>query len=116
MARALSHRLNSGVTSQAAWAFCSWSDGQSRSSSHRGQAHELPQAVSLLDSLPGATTRGVLDSGHASHVISGAWEPNRCYEAPVTCPAWIYSNRNTVERVWARLKAVGQATRYERTA
>ena len=43
--------------------------------------------------------------------------PTRSNEAPVTCPAWIYNNRNLVERLWARLKEWrAVATRYEKTA
>jgi transposase len=39
------------------------------------------------------------------------------HEAPVACPAWIYHNRNRVERLWARLKEWrAVATRYEKTA
>ena len=35
----------------------------------------------------------------------------------VACPAWIYNNRNRVERLWARLKEWrAVATRYEKTA
>jgi transposase len=35
---------------------------------------------------------------------------------PVACPAWIYNNRNRVERLWARLKEWrAVATRYEKT-
>lgn len=37
--------------------------------------------------------------------------------APVACPAWIYDNRNLVERLWGRLKEWRTpATRYEKTA
>ena len=42
--------------------------------------------------------------------------PPQRHEAAVACPAWIYHNRNCVERLWARLiewRAV--ATRYEKT-
>jgi transposase len=35
---------------------------------------------------------------------------------PVTCPAWIYNNRNLVERLWGRLRERrAVATRYEKT-
>ncbi len=38
-------------------------------------------------------------------------------DAPVACPAWIYNNRNLVERFWARIKEWRAiATRYETTA
>jgi transposase len=43
--------------------------------------------------------------------------PPQRHEAPVACPAWIYHNRNRVERVWAMLKEWrAVATRYEKTA
>ncbi len=41
----------------------------------------------------------------------------------MSCPSWIYTNRNQVERLWARLKGLAAkqtdraaATRYEKTA
>jgi transposase len=35
----------------------------------------------------------------------------------MSCPPWIYANRNQVERLWARLKEWrAVATRYENTA
>jgi transposase len=41
----------------------------------------------------------------------------RSNEAAVACPEWIYTNRNMVERLWARLKEWrAVATRYEKTA
>ena len=43
--------------------------------------------------------------------------PPRRHEAPVACPSWIDTNRNRVERLWARLKERrAVATRYEKTA
>jgi len=30
--------------------------------------------------------------------------PTRRNEETLSCPAWIYNNRNLVERLWARLK------------
>ncbi len=43
--------------------------------------------------------------------------PTRSNEAAVACPAWIYNNRNLVERLRARLKEWrAVATRYEKTA
>ena len=43
--------------------------------------------------------------------------PPKRNEAPVACPDYIYSNRNLVERLWARLKEWrAVATRYEKTA
>jgi transposase len=42
--------------------------------------------------------------------------PPKRNEAAVACPAWIYVNRNRVERLWARLKEWrAVATRYEKT-
>ncbi len=41
----------------------------------------------------------------------------------MSCPSWIYTNRNQVERLWAKLKGLAAkqtdraaATRYEKTA
>ncbi|KQP75509.1 transposase [Methylobacterium sp. Leaf111] len=43
--------------------------------------------------------------------------PPQRHEAPVACPAWIYNNRNQVERLWTRLKEwCAIATQYEKTA
>jgi transposase len=90
-----------------------------------GQAHELPQAVPLLDSLPAVPRWVVADRGYTSHnfrtLVWGlgarpAIPPQR-HQAPVACPSWIYNNRNRVERLWARLKEWrAVATRYEKTA
>ena len=90
-----------------------------------GQAHELPHAVPLLATLPGVPLWVVGDRGYSSHELrervrsAGARPaiPTRSNEAPVACPAWIYNNRNIVERLWARLKEWrAVATRYEKTA
>jgi transposase len=90
-----------------------------------GQAHELPQAVPLLDSLPGVPMWVVGDRGYTSHAFREyVWSlgarpaiPPQRHEAPVACPDWIYNNRNVVERLWARLKEWrAVATRYEKTA
>ena len=90
-----------------------------------GQAHELPLAAGLLDSLPDAPVWVVGDRGLASHAFrQHVWDmdarpaiPAKRNEAPVACPAWIYNNRNRVERLWARLKEWrAVATRYEKTA
>jgi transposase len=108
-----------------------------------GQAHALPQALPLLDALPGVPSPSaavgsrlcedgsaggrwvVADRGHASHGFrQHIWEmgarpaiPAKSNEAPVACPSWIYHNRNRVERLWARLKEWrAVATRYEKTA
>ena len=65
------------------------------------------------------------DKGYAAHAFRQfIWDrgarpaiPAKKNEAPVACPAWIYNNRNRVERLWARLKEWrAVATRYETTA
>ena len=90
-----------------------------------GQAHELPEAIPLLNSLPGVPTWVVADRGYSSHSFrKHIWSmgarpaiPTKSNEASVTCPDWIYNNRNAVERLWARLKEWRAiATRYEKTA
>ncbi len=90
-----------------------------------GQAHELPDAIPLLDSLPGVPTWVVADRGYSSHSFrEHIWKigakpaiPAKSNEASVACPDWIYNNRNVVERLWARLKEWrAVATRYEKTA
>ena len=90
-----------------------------------GQAHELPMASGLLARLPGVPKRVVGDRGYTSHAFrdhirtmgaTPAIPPLR-HEAPVACRSWIYTNRNRVERLWARLKEWrAVATRYEKTA
>ncbi len=43
--------------------------------------------------------------------------PTRRNEEALSCPSWIYTNRNQVERLWARVKELrAVATRYEKTA
>jgi transposase len=90
-----------------------------------GQAHELPMAPPLVGSLPDAPLWLVAGKGFSSRALRGrVWEggtrpaiPAKSNEAPVSCPAWIYNNRNLVERLWARLKEWrAVATRYEKTA
>ncbi len=90
-----------------------------------GQAHELPQAVALLDRLLGVPKWVVGDRGYTSYEFRrhiwgmGARPaiPPQRHEAPVACPEWISTNRNQVERLWARLKEWrAVATRYEKTA
>ena len=90
-----------------------------------GQAHELPHAVPLLGRLPDVPGRVVADRGLSSHAFrEHIWDlgarpaiPPKVTEAPIACPAWIYNNRNRVERLWARLKEWrAVATRYEKTA
>src|SRR5437588_591140 len=67
---------------------------------------------------------GVVDRGYSSHAFRRLiWSlgsrpaiPTRRNEAPVACPPWIYTNRNLVERFWARVKEWrAVATRYEKT-
>src|ERR687897_3215867 len=77
-----------------------------------GQAHELPLApllLTLLSLVPGWI---VADRGYASQAFRDLiWSlgarpaiPSKSNEAPVHCSAWIYVNRNRVERLWSRLK------------
>jgi transposase len=103
-------------------------DGQGRAIAFRiapGQAHELPHAVPLLDRLPGVPRWVVGDQGYSSHTFrEHIWNagarpaiPTKRNEVAVACPEWIYTNRNVVERLWARLKERrAVATRYEKTA
>ena len=103
-------------------------DGKGRAIAFRiapGQAHELPHAVPLLDHLPRVPRWVVADRGYSSHAFrEHIWDlgarpaiPSERNEAPVACPDYIYSNRNLVERLWARLKEWrAVATRYEKTA
>jgi transposase len=90
-----------------------------------GQAHELPMAPALLTFLTTAALWIVADRGDASQAFRRLiWSlgsrpaiPAKRNEAPVACPAWIYHNRNLVERCWNRLKEWrAVATRYEKTA
>src|SRR3954463_7517539 len=90
-----------------------------------GQAHELPHAVPLLERLPGVPKWVVADRGLSSHAFhEHVWTlgarpaiPSKRNEEEVACPAWIYANRNLVERLWSRLKEWRAiATRYEKTA
>ena len=77
-----------------------------------GQAHELPLAPSLLGCLPDVAGWIVGDRGLASDAFreliwdSGARPAiaTKRTDAPVACPAWIYTNRHLVENLWARLK------------
>ena len=103
-------------------------DGAGRAIAFRlapGQAHELPQAVPLLDALPGVPRWVVADRGYTSHRFrEHVWGmgarpaiPPKKREAPVACPAWVYRNRHRVKNLWARLKEWrAVATRYEKTA
>ena len=90
-----------------------------------GQAHELPVASHLLARLPAAPVWVVGDKAYASErfrdLVRGIGAkpaiPNKRNQAPVSCPSWVYNNRNIVERLWARLKEWRAiATRYEKTA
>jgi hypothetical protein len=71
-----------------------------------GQAHELPNAVALLERLPGVPMWVVADRGYSSHAFrQHLWDlgarpaiPPKVNEAPVACPEPIYNNRNRVER------------------
>ncbi len=89
-----------------------------------GQANELPMAPVLLRFLTALALWIVADRGYSSHVFrrliwglgSRPAIPAKRHEAPVTCPPWIYTNRNLVERCWSRLKEWrAVATRYEKT-
>ena len=82
-------------------------------------------AHTLLNRLPDVPTWVVADRGYTSQALrEHIWNigarpaiPPQRQEAPVACPAWIYNNRNRVERLWARLKEWrAVATRYEKTA
>jgi transposase len=90
-----------------------------------GQAAELPQAEGLLGFLPGTPIWTVADRGYSSHALretirelgSTPAIPTRTNEAPVACRAWVYVNRERVERLWSRLKEWrAVATRYDKTA
>ena len=103
-------------------------DGGGRAVAFRlapSQAHERPMARTLLRRLPEVPSWVVADRGYTSHALrEHIWSigarpaiPPQRHEAPVACPAWIYNNRNCVERLWARLKEWRAiATRYEKTA
>jgi transposase len=82
-------------------------------------------ARDLLSRLPDTPIWVVADRGYTSHAFREyIWDqrsrpaiPPQQHEAPVACTAWIYNNRNRVERLWARLKEWRVvATRYEKTA
>ena len=90
-----------------------------------GQAHELPQAIPLLERLPGVPQWVVADRGLSSHAFrEHIWTlgarpaiPSKRNAEEVACPEWIYANRNHVERLWARLKEWRAfAPRSEKTA
>jgi transposase len=90
-----------------------------------GQAHKLPQAAGLLARLPSLPRWVVADCGYTSHVFRAhIWNLSSCpvippqrHEASVACPAWIFHNRNRVERLWTRLKEwCAIAIRYEKNA
>lgn len=81
-------------------------------------------APGLLARMPDVPLWVVGDKGYSSNELretinnkgSRAAIPTRSNEAAVACPPWIYTNRNMVERLWARLKEWrAVATRYEKT-
>jgi transposase len=85
-------------------------DGLARAIAFRiapGQAHELPRAVPLLDSLPGVPSWVVADRGYTSHAFrEHIWSlgarpaiPAKSNEALLARPDWIYNNRNVIEMV-----------------
>jgi transposase len=90
-----------------------------------GQAHELPLAPGLLDSLLDVLGWIICDHGYASDAFREliwamgarpAITPKRT-DAPVACPSQTYNNRSRVENLWAHLKEWRVvATRYEKTA
>jgi transposase len=89
-----------------------------------GQAHEIPQAVPLLATLPDVPLWIVADRGLASHAFrEHLWGPGarpaippKVSEATVVRPDWIHNNRHHVGQSWARLKGWrAVATRYEKT-
>lgn len=90
-----------------------------------GRAHGPPHAVPLLTRLPGVPKWVVADRGYSSHASrEHIWSlgarpaiPPKRDEEPVARPAWIYNNRDLVERLRGRLKEWrAVATRYEETA
>lgn len=107
---------------------CVIADGQGRAVGFAlapGQAHELPMAPELLAQLPDVPLWLVGDKGYSSNDLRAMiWNrgsrpaiPTKNNEAAISCPDWIYTNRNLVERLWARLKEWrAVATRYEKTA
>ncbi|KPH88339.1 transposase [Komagataeibacter intermedius AF2] len=90
-----------------------------------GQAHELPLAPAMLDSLPAIPLWVVADKGYASNALrERIWDmgarpaiPAKRRDGPAACPKWAYRCRHLVENLWARLKEWrAVATRYEKTA
>ena len=89
------------------------------------QELEPPGNSERFNQLPGVPVWVVADRGYSSHgfrqhirdVGAKPAVPTKRNEAPTRCPDWIYTNRNRVERLWARLKEWrAVATRYEKTA
>ena len=89
----------------------------------RSQLAVMGKAAKLA--LQSDTLDVVADRGYSSHGLrKNIWDlgarpaiPPKQNEAPVACPDWIYTHRNQVERLWARLKEWRAiATRYEKTA
>ena len=89
-----------------------------------GQDHELPHALPLLDKLPMVPKWVVADRGYSSHAFrERIWTlgarpviPIRRNEETLSCPSWIYTNRNQVEGLAAKQTDRAVATRYEKTA
>ena len=82
-----------------------------------GQDHELPYAVLLLDKLPGVPRWVVADRAYSSNAFrEHIWNlgarpviPTRRNEGTLSCPSWIYTNRNPGRA------AVGTAERMARS-
>jgi len=73
-----------------------------------GQQHERPQAIAATPAMFRA---------HIWNMGARPAIPPQPHEAPVACPEWIDTNRNQLERLWARLKVWrAVAARYEKTA
>jgi transposase len=74
-----------------------------------GQAHELPMACAQLSRLAETPSWVAADRRYTSHAFrEHIWSqgsrpaiPPQRPDAPVACPAWIYNNRNRVERLGA---------------
>jgi hypothetical protein len=79
-----------------------------------GQARELPQAIGLLERLPGVPRWVGADRGYTSHAFrEHIWNlgtrlaiPPQRHEAPVAHPGWIYHNRNRVERLLGQARGM----------
>src|SRR5215203_4831463 len=103
----------------------SWTGSISTSDANAWNCSTNMSFEATLDRLPGVPQWVVADRGLSSYAFrEHIWNlgarpaiPPKQNEAPVACPAWVYNNRNYVERLWARLKEWRAiATRYEKTA